>query len=225
MPSPLKSFAFVCLLLSSVSAEEWKSADGVISVTVPDESRFVETESQPPASIIWTSTDETLTLMIAEVKIPPNMPLRQSSIEKGITEELGGQILHSTSEMRQGYELFTIINQSQDFTPELIMTQKIVDINDKVYKLMAMGFGKDVRSDPDAEKFLSSFKIHVTRRDTPPQAAPDSRGVSTNPETDMVDFISQKLGAIGILLLMICGIVTLVLRTSKRDEPTDQKEQ
>ncbi|QDU06981.1 hypothetical protein [Gimesia aquarii] len=221
MHSLLKTFASVCLLVSSVSAEEWKSADGVISVTVPDESRFVETESQPPVSIIWASTDETLTLMIAEVQIPPNTPLRQSSIEQGITGEMGGQILNSTSEMRQGYELFTITNQSQDFTPELIMSQNIIAINGKVYKLMAMGFGKDVRTDPDAEKFLSSLKIHVARRDTPPQAAPGSWGASTNSETSMVDFISQKLGSIGILLLLICGIVTLILRVSKRDEPSE----
>ncbi|HAH44883.1 MAG TPA: hypothetical protein DCM07_08485 [Planctomycetaceae bacterium] len=220
MHSLLKTFASVCLLVSSVSAEEWKSADGVISVTVPDEFRFVETESQPPVSIIWVSTDETLTLMIAEVQIPPNMPLRLSSIEQGITGEMGGQILNSTSEMRQGYELFTITNQSQDFTPELIMSQNIIAIKGKVYKLMAMGFGKDVRSDPDAEKFLSSLKIHVTRRDIPPQAAPGSRGALTNSETSMVDFISQKLGSIGILLLLICGIVTLILRVSKRDEPS-----
>lgn len=224
MPSVIKVFACTCLLVSSVSAEEWKSDNGVISATVPDASRFVPAEFEPPVLMKWVSTDETMTLMIAVMDIRPNMVLQPSLMEQGIINEMGGQILDSTNEMRQGYQLFTVTNQSPQFEPELIMSQKLVAINDKVYKLMALGFGKDVRTDPDAQEFLSSLKIHVTRRNSPAQTPPDSQGSATRPETSMSDLISQKLGAIGILLLLICGIVTLVLRASKRDEPSDQND-
>ncbi|MCA9020325.1 MAG: hypothetical protein KDA74_09305 [Planctomycetaceae bacterium] len=224
MQSMFNSFILVCILTQSVSAEEWKSADGVISVTVPDQSRFVQTESQPPASIIWASTDETLSLMVAEVQIPPNIPLRQSSLEEGITEELGGQILDSTSELHKGHELFTITNSSQIFEPELIMTQKIIAINNKAYKLMAMGFGKDVRTDPEAVKFLSSLKLHITEQkktESPPNRGSGLRAAREETEITPADLISQKLWGFAFLLLFICGLAKLILRSSKQEKPTD----
>ncbi len=224
MHSLLKSLALVCIVTQSVSAEEWKSADGVISVIVPNQSRFVQTESEPPVSIIWVSTDGMLTLMIAEIQIPPKMPLRQSSLEKGITKALGGKILDSTMERRKGHEIITITNYSQDFEPELFITQKVVAINDKAYKIMARGFGKDVRTDPEAGKFLSSFKIHATKQKgtrSRPNRGSGIRAARGNVEFTPVDLISQKLGGIGFLLLIFCGIVTCISRLSKRGKSTD----
>ena len=218
----LKTFAIVCLFTTAVSAAEWQTTDGNISVVVPDESRFVQVDAVPPLSVIWVSTDETIKLGVAEVPFRPDMKLVQSSVEKGLAEEMGGKIVDSLTERQAGHEIFVMTGHGEVLGTEVYITQAVVAVGDKVYKVMATGLGRDTRVDSYATKFMSSFKILTTKQDVafdPPRTVPSSQPNQSDTDKSLVDLLSEKIGGISVLILIVCVIAILISRFGKRRKP------
>ena len=63
--------------MTRVSATEWKTTDDIISVAVPDDSRFVQVNAMPPLSVIWATKDGTIKLGVAEIPLRRNMKIIQ----------------------------------------------------------------------------------------------------------------------------------------------------
>jgi len=220
----LRAFTIVCLCATCLSAAQWKAKDGNISVAVPDESRFVEVDAVPPLSVTWISTDETIRLGVAEIPIRPNMKLIRSSVEEGLAEEMRGKIVASSTRQQDGHEVFLMTGHGRVLETEVYITQAVVAVGDKVYKVMATGLGKDTRTDSDATTFMSSFKILATKRAVTPhasQSVPGSPPASGDSPKSVVDLLSQKIGGISALILIVCVIAALISRFAKRRKPSD----
>src|SRR5262245_8075048 len=158
--------AVVVLLLAAgaARAEEWKTPDGVIAVTVPDPTRFVQADHGPDVLVVWQSRDESLRMLVGEMPAPPNAGLKQSGLEQGLMKEVNrrlrnGKLVSSSVEVRDGHEVFTMTAQGEGNGTTVYFTQVIVARGGKAYKVAVAGFGKDTRTDPDATRFSSSFKI------------------------------------------------------------------
>jgi hypothetical protein len=215
----VKTIALVCLVAMHVSAAEWKTTDGNISVAAPDESRFVQADVTPPLSVIWVSTDETIKLGVAEVPFRPDMKLIQASVEKGFAEGLGGRIVDSSTEQQAGHEIFVMTGHGEALGTEVYITQAVVAVGDKVYKIMAIGLGKDIRVNSDATKFLSSFRILTTKQavtSDPQRSVSSPQPAHGDSDRSPVDLLSEKIGSISLLILIACAIVIQVSRSAKR---------
>ena len=219
---PLKAIIFLFLVATCVSGAEWRTTDGNISVAAPDASRFVQVDSVPPLSVIWVSKDETVKLGVVEMPSRPDMELIQSSVEKGLANEMRGKIVASSAEKQEGHHVFLMTGHGEILGKEAYMTQAVVAVGNKVYKVMAAGFGKDTRVDPDATEFVSSFKVLTPKRvvnSDPPEDVRDSQPAPNDSSESLVDLLSQRIGGISALILIVCVIVIVLSRSTKRRKP------
>ncbi|QDU58605.1 hypothetical protein [Aeoliella mucimassa] len=202
-----------CLLAVPVEAAEWKSADSKLSVEIPDESKFVIGEADPPIAAIWISNDETIKLSVVEVPMPPGVKLIQSSAEEGLAEEMGGEIIESSSRQLNGHDVYFMTCHGTIQDTELYFSQSIAAIEGKVYKLMAIGMGRDIRGDADVHRFFDSLQIHVAHRPSPAR----SRTAEREEEDDQtsVDNWSGKIGAISLLFLLGFGVSKLLSKSRR----------
>jgi hypothetical protein len=203
--------ALVLLLLLPTAAvgEQWKSSDEKIAVTIPDAPGFVKVEAMPP--LIWVSKDETIKLGVVEMAVPANTKLIQSALERGFAESIQGKIVASSKDVRAGHDVFVMTAQGKLQDSEVYMTQAVVGLDGKLYKVMATGIGKDIRTDPDATRFIESLTILV-----PPQAAPSTGQIPPpSPEDSWANQWSRKLGGMSMLLLIGCGVVLILRRIVK----------
>src|SRR5262245_27524839 len=87
-------------------ATEWISADGQISVTQPDATRFKSIGAMPPISILWASSDETVSLGVVEDNKPKGMQIIRKSLEAGFAKEMDGTIIASNLEKQGACTIF-----------------------------------------------------------------------------------------------------------------------
>jgi hypothetical protein len=204
-------------------AAEWRTTDGNISVATPDASRFVQVDSVAPLSAIWVPKDETVKLGVVEMPIRPDLRLIRSSVEEGLANEMRGRIVASSAEKQEGHDVFLMTGHGEILGREAYMTQAVVAVGGKVYKVMAVGFGKDTRVDPDATEFVSSLKILTPKQvvnSNPPEDVRDSQPVPNDSSESLVDLLSQRIGGISALILVVCVIVIVLLRLAKRRKPS-----
>lgn len=215
--------ALVLLLLAPVAAdaEEWKTPDGNVSVEAPDAARF-EKAAQPQTLVFWHARDESLNCGVIALPAPKNVRLERASIEAGFMKELNAQmrnakLLASTTEVRAGHEVHTMTAQAeQPGGGTVYFTQTICLVRGQGYKALAVGFGRDTRTDPDAVAFIGSFKILVPAPVLHP-AAPDGP-VGRQPAGDQkqpVERISYNAGQIAGVCLFVALVLWLVRRLSR----------
>jgi hypothetical protein len=220
---PISIVLFLLLVAQCASAAEWQSADGNISVTIPEASRFVKGEAVPPISVVWVATDETIKLAVAEVPFRHDMKLIQSSLEGELAKLMGGRIVASSTERQLGHDIMLMTAYGEMFGTETYITQAIVAVGDKVYKVMACGLGRDTRVDPDAKAFLSSFRLLPSSQIAGSPSAnrrTNAQSARTSPESDAktIDMLSGKIGGIALLLLLIATAISRSATRRKQAE-------
>lgn len=164
----LKSVVVLLLAFGPVRAAEWKTPDGMVSVTAPDETRFVAVDPPPRALVLWQSQDLMMRMMVGEMPNPQHFKLGQSGLEQGLMKELNaqfrnGKLLVSVVETRNGHEVFTMTARGESEEHTVFMTQSITAVGGKAYVAGVISFGKDTRTDPDATEFIASFKVLAPR--------------------------------------------------------------
>ncbi len=216
-------------------ADEWNTPDGMISVTVPDPTRFVEVKIGPEALVAWKSMDGNLVMAFAELANPKEERLRLSPVVEGFANEFrktfkNVEILHSSVEQHSGHEVLVMTGRGEKEEFTAYSTQVITSTGGKVYKAMATGIGIDTRTDPDATAFIASFKPLVSRQGgaTALVPAPVGQPVQMPPEPNaFVKIISNKLGFFAGMLLFaaffVFVIVYLVRLSRSRDTDDDDE--
>ena len=97
----------------------------------------------------------------------------------------------------------------------------VAAMGDKVYKVMATGIGKDTRVNPDATEFVSSFRILRSKQRVNSDLPEDARKAQPAPDDtgeSLVDLLSQRIGGISALILIVCMIVVVLSRLARRRE-------
>lgn len=206
------------VLLAAISAGEWTTSDGVVTVAVPNESRFILGEVEPPLSVVWVTDDETVKLGVAETPFPKNATLVKSAVEEGLAEELGGEIVASSTSQVDGHEVFTMTAHTHSPGVDLYITQSVFAFDGKAYKLMAVGLGQDIRTDPDVAEFLGSLKLPPAAPRETSDATASRSGPANGEESEIsqADLWSRRIGGISVLVLLGCVAALLVRYFARR---------
>ncbi|MDB4671898.1 hypothetical protein OAF34_07150, partial [Pirellulaceae bacterium] len=156
-----RALAFAVALLAIVASPDvahsqtWTTPDGLLTVTQPNAEIFTAVDSPPePIVGLWVSHDDSTKLGVVKNQIPTNTKLIQSSVEKGLAEEIGGEVTRLPTKQVAGYEVW---HMKATGTSAKI-TQAILRIDDTVYKLMAVTVGQN----PDEQTinhFIDSLLI------------------------------------------------------------------
>jgi hypothetical protein len=223
--------AIVVLLLASnaVHAEEWKSPDGVIAVTIPDPTRFIQTDAGPEALASWELKDESLRIVVGEMPLPPGPKLRQSGLEQGLMREVNrglsnGRLVASSVQVLAGHELFSMTAMGERDGVTVYFTQIICPVGSKAYKVAVAGIGKDTRSDPDATRFMSSVRIIASAASSTTNQAPPTQGLAPTEADNSGAKVSQTMGYIAGMVLFIAGIAWLFDRTRRKGKSRRRKK-
>lgn len=174
-------------------------------------------------SAIWLSKDETVRLGVTETSLPPNIRIIRSSLEEGLAEELGGRIIASSAQQQEGHDVFLMTGRGGTGGDKIYITQAIVAVGNKVYKVIACGIGKDTRVDPDATAFISSFRILTPRQivdSVPREDVGNSQPALNQPSESLIGLLSRRIGGISALILLVGVIVIVLLRFVTHREPT-----
>jgi hypothetical protein len=163
-----------------LAAEEWKSNDGFISLTVP-EGFTVDDEAlklDPALLKVWIreieNSHDVCRFAVAKFPIPGKIPLSQkenvlSGFIKGATEQFTDtcknvQVLKSSSgESPEGF-LFvdaTLSGELSESHLTMIIRQRAWFINTTGYKVMALGYNFNPDDIPEITQSLASLKIHA----------------------------------------------------------------
>ena len=216
----------VFLLLTGVArAEERKSPDGNIAVTVPDPARFTAQIDLPPKVIMsWQSEDQAVRMLVSALPTPPGPPpsdtaRAKTNYEVGFMRELNsrfanGKLLHSVVELRNGHEVFVMSGQGESEGTTVYFTQAITITAGNSYVVAVIGFGIDTRTNPDATAFIKSFKILDPHPSGPlPSAPPVTEPVQQ--QKAPVDQVAYTAGMVAGVCLFIAGIAWVVNRFTR----------
>ena len=181
-------------LVSIVTAENWTTPDGFLTVTKPSESEFEELAS-PPTPIVgyWSSKDGRLSLAVVIVDIPAQVVLNQASAEEGMAEEIGEPVTRLPTRKIGGFEVWTMTAKNS----EAEITQAMLRNEGKLYKLMAI---KHV-NEPNPEEvnaFLGSVQLVESR---PSLTTNEEREVLPESRLDLHN-LSKRMGGIVLLALV-----------------------
>ncbi|MDG2015193.1 MAG: hypothetical protein P8J33_16930 [Pirellulaceae bacterium] len=151
-------------------AQTWTTPDGILSVTRPDSEIFTVVPSPPEPFVgLWISNDEATKLGVMTTQIPTNIKLNQSSVEEGLAEEIGGEVIRLPTKQIAGYEVWRM----QATGASIEITQAIIRHDSTLFKLMAVTVGQN----PD-EQSINNFMDSISIFQSAKKAAP---GTSTKP--------------------------------------------
>lgn len=208
MSSRLVAALGLALAGGAASAQEWTTPDGNAAVRAPDPTRFAKLDL-PQTLVLWQSHDERLTLEVSEIPAPPGVRLERTEVEQGMMKELGkrmrnGQLLASSSEVRDGHEILTLTARAEQDGTTAFYTQTLGLAHGKVYKALAVGFGRDTRTDSDAARFIASFHILG-----PPDPEPPT---SPAPEPSSRSVWAKRIGWCAIFAAAVLWVMHLLTR-------------
>jgi hypothetical protein len=202
------SFVFICVVLPNAWAEEWKSPDGNVSVTVPAPARF---KAHPADSKVlggWQTEDELLTLMITEKGNPSAFPLALKPVVEGFEKSAQQELkivtsLGSATITREGHDLLTMTCSGELGKVTIFVTQLLFATERKVYYAIVRGVGFDTRTDPDVSTFLSTFKplTPTLRVVHSPNAAPLGRSNDQTTDAPVQKTLAYQMGKLAAYLL------------------------
>jgi hypothetical protein len=217
----LAALMFLLLLTLPAAAQTWTSPDDRLSVEVPDPARYTALpKPPPPLEAVWVSADDTTRLAITRNVLPAHVRLNQASVEKGLAEEVGGQVTRLPTRQVAGHEVWLMKAEAGDSE----ITQALVKIDSTVYKLMAFT-SAPAANDAAIQQFLSSLAIGPVPPLAPPPspaATPELAAPSTSsdavpaPAGESGPNLARWIGrGVGVLLV---GLVVyfLAVRFSKK---------
>ena len=147
----------------SASGERWKSPDGAFTIARPSSWRFHERSAKEPFFAAWISQDENIQLFVVRNPLPSSA-LSQSALEADLASDLQGMVFESRSEVRGAHTLYHATARGGLSDVDMFCSQIAFQVGeDAYYKVIAVGFGKDPRRDPDATAFLNSLTINAPR--------------------------------------------------------------
>ena len=166
-------------------AGDWISADGAVTVEIPDPGRFAEGPLEPPLQKVWQRTDGAVRMAIIRFPLPDGMPAPApgpellNDLAQGLLSELArlpgqARLISSSIEQHEGATIYKMTATVTDGGHALFSTQWVLYADTVAYKLMAVGAGVDTQSDPDVQRFLLSLRPSlppVQRRTAPLKAA------------------------------------------------------
>jgi hypothetical protein len=214
---------FVVFAITSLAAD-WKTPDGKISLMTPDETRYTLLGQLPPGMLaLWQSHDQTMHMTVGEMGNPRDFKLERTGLEQGFLKQLSsqfknGKLIASVVEKRGGHEIFTMSAQGESEGSTVFATQSITSLDGKAYTALVMGIGKDTRSDPDAVRFIHSFRVLTSS--SPAVVSPAQQTHQSEPEKqgDSTARISQLMGTIAGILLFVAGAVWIARRLTRKPE-------
>ena len=215
-PALIAAVAWLCLSVPAiVRAADWTSPDGVVAVTVPAPERFTPIEPAPePFLVLWMSEDESVRLCVLRTPIPARAKLNRKEVEASFTNEFGGTLTASSSSIQNGHEvLFMTATGALQGVPAL-MSQAVLRHEDFGYKVMAARMG-DTAGDPAMDAFVKSVRVAK-----PGSGEPFETGNRPRRPIDLND-ISGKIGAAGVLLIVVVVALQLSRRGKKSERPPD----
>lgn len=213
MSARLVTAIVLALAPAAAPAEEWKTPDGNASVAAPDAARFTKLD-QPGALAFWQSRDGSVRLLVGEMAAPPSVKkLERAPVEKGMLKEMNtqmrnAQLLDSSTEARDGHEVLAMTARAEQDGVVVYFSQCLGLGPGKAYKALAVGFGKDPRTDPDASRFLASFRLlaaPVAGGDAAPAPAAPAQPVAANR-------IAYNAGQIAGMCLFVALVVWVLRR-------------
>jgi hypothetical protein len=215
----LKAFIVLFFVADTACAEEWKTPDGMIAVTVPDPARFVKVDTEQGALVVWDAQDHTLRMLVSEMDAPPNTKPNPGQVEQAFMSEVNarfknGKLLTSLPSVQNGYVVFTLTAQGEQDGTTVHLTQTLTVVGGKSYRAVVGGFGKDTRTDPDAIRFIDSFKIQAS---PPPPAAIPNPQQSPIPakECNRTDRLLAILGIVAGVLAFTAVLAWLFSHTRR----------
>jgi hypothetical protein len=191
----------------SALGDNWTTPDGVVSVSRPDLSRFIETSQLPGLTIAWISRDETVKLGVVEVSIPAGMRLRQAGIEKGLVDVVKGELVESSKRQDGPHTIVTMTARGKAMGQDIYATQAVAVLNNKAYKAMAVTTGNDSRRDAHVVAFIESFRIAKPSQSETNTLVPDRDIDGQNAAHWSLHELSATIGGLGCSLLIVVLIV------------------
>ena len=174
------TFFVLCLCNLAVHAEEWKSDDGLLSFTVPENFvRDVEIPLQQHQLQHWKAKEDTCFLTVMRVLIPDNTPdidlkdflkgFHQNLVDKQGKPFPNIKILHSSS--GKAKEGFSYCDATMSFwfpalEKQVYIRQYAVLISGKVYKISISSYTEDPQNIPAINECIASVKINATPKKT-----------------------------------------------------------
>lgn len=195
------------LLPALATAETWTSPDGLVTVTALDAAQFVTISELPPGFVaLWISHDESMKFAILRIELPPHTPrLIQSSVEEGLAEEAGGQVVRLPARTVSGHEVWNM--KATGPTGEI--TQAFARHGDVIYKLMAVT--PSGGATPAVQQFMDSLAF------TEPDVLVPNPSPRQDRPPDPVNDLSRKIGGFGGMLA-IALILYFVLKGKKKTD-------
>lgn len=192
-----------------VNAQTWTSPDGFLSITPPDANTFQAMPTPPPPFVgLWISDDESMKFGVIKTQIPPTIKLIQSSVERGLAEEIDGKVSRLPTRVVSGHEVWTMTAKA----PSMEITQAMVRHDGELYKVMAAIVGSTADNE-SVNRFIGSLSIAEQSN------AQTSKQSAAQPVQDLgggVDLhnLSKTIGGAGALL-GIGLLVYFVIRGKK----------
>jgi len=188
------AIALMTLLTTTVVAQTWTTYDGKVSLARPDFGRFQSAELAAGLSVAWISRDETITLGLTEMPAEPGIEIDPASVAAGAAEMVSGKVLSSDVDDKAKHFTQTVAVMGTVDGKETHIVQKLIHVDNVVYKAMVIGRGKDPRPDPDVQTFLASMKVSLQK---PEPTTPDPTSpAEPQPELDSAKPTKSKSVAV-----------------------------
>jgi hypothetical protein len=155
MTHRLTILAGLLLLCTIASAEEWTSADGVVSVQIPNPKRFDELQTVGMLKH-WRSQDGMANLGILEDQWPRNRAVRRDLLEQEFVREVGGEFVSSSMRRVNGRDLLTVTTRVEEDGITLYFTQIMVPVGLRIHRFLTISLDTN---EPAARQFLDSVKV------------------------------------------------------------------
>lgn len=217
---------------SIVAAEKWTSADGYLSVEIPDGTEFRQVENPPqPFIVLWVNQTESCKLGVMSIAYANGTPLSQNSVESGLAEEIGGVVERLPTKKFGHKSLWAMVAKKDD---GLSLYQTVTVVPGKIYK--SMGLATDSKMADVAFQFIDTTavndpvkeKIDALREQvrqagkSAANASAASRNldgvkvIDSNQQTLTTQFLSKAIGGISTVVAIISAILWFTRRNKKR---------
>ena len=220
------------LTCSLPAAEKWTSADGYLSVEIPDNTEFRQVENPPePFIVLWVNKAESCKLGVMSIANANGTPLSQKSVESGLAEEIGGVVERLPTKKFGHKSLWAMVAKKDD---NLSLSQTVTVVPGKIYK--SMGLATDSKMADVAFKFIDTTSVSDPVKDKvdamreqvrqAANSAKNAPAVSRNPQNVKVmdsnqqisntQFLSKAIGGVSTVVAIISAILWFARRNMKR---------
>ena len=199
--------------LGAASGGQWKSADGVMELTLAEGAGLTKVENPPaPFEDLWMTKDGAIRVAITKVALPANVKrLEKKGLEEGLLEEIKGRLISSESKALNGHEVFVMSAAMALNGVDMHIRQAVFVHGGQGYKVMACVTGNDEGNLRRASACVDSLRIIAAGSSGGTGGAGEAGDFTEWGVTEW----SQKIGGAAGLVLIGAGIVDVVRRASQ----------